>query len=242
MKEYILFLDESKPNSNFQNFTLGGVAIEKNNYEQIVKPFIKKLKIDIFENPDVILHEIEIRTKKGSFENISIDQQKNFFEKLNGLFLESDFIHVFAVSANIDEINKLYKLKDRNDIYYITLQLLMENFAHFLSSNNGVGTIFLESTDNVNNAKLQNLFYQLKATGTLFYKREMLQEHLSTINFCLKTDNVIGLQLADFIPNVIARLVLGKKQKNFSILEGITARLYDGQVQIPERFGCKVIK
>lgn len=29
MKEYYLFLDESKSNSNFRNFTLGGVAIEK---------------------------------------------------------------------------------------------------------------------------------------------------------------------------------------------------------------------
>lgn len=25
MKEYYLFLDESKPNTNFRNFTLGGV-------------------------------------------------------------------------------------------------------------------------------------------------------------------------------------------------------------------------
>ena len=29
MKEYFLFLDESKPNTNFKNFTLGGIAIEK---------------------------------------------------------------------------------------------------------------------------------------------------------------------------------------------------------------------
>lgn len=29
MKEYYLFLDESKPNTNFRNFTLGGVVIEK---------------------------------------------------------------------------------------------------------------------------------------------------------------------------------------------------------------------
>ena len=35
MKEYFLFLDESKPNTNFQNFTLGGIAIEKETYELI---------------------------------------------------------------------------------------------------------------------------------------------------------------------------------------------------------------
>ena len=40
MKEYYLFLDESKPNTNFQNFTLGGIAIEKDLYEKKFKPFV----------------------------------------------------------------------------------------------------------------------------------------------------------------------------------------------------------
>ncbi len=38
MKEFYLCLDEAKPNSNFQNCTLGGIAIEKSAYENIVKP------------------------------------------------------------------------------------------------------------------------------------------------------------------------------------------------------------
>ena len=42
MKEYFLFLDESKPNTNFQNFTLGGIAIEKETYELKLKPLVQK--------------------------------------------------------------------------------------------------------------------------------------------------------------------------------------------------------
>ena len=45
MKEYYLFLDESKPNTNFQNFTLGGIAIEKEVYENQLKPLVNALKI-----------------------------------------------------------------------------------------------------------------------------------------------------------------------------------------------------
>ncbi len=68
-----------------------------------------------------------------------------------------------AVSVNIDDLDKLYKEEDRNDIYYIALQLLMENFAQFLSANDGIGTIYLETTDAVNNKRLQNLFHLLKS-------------------------------------------------------------------------------
>ena len=44
MKEYFLFLDESKPNTNFKNFTLGGIAIEKDMYETQLKPLVNTLK------------------------------------------------------------------------------------------------------------------------------------------------------------------------------------------------------
>jgi len=149
---------------------------------------------------------------------------------------------VLAVTINIDDLDKLYKEKDRNDIYYITLQLLMENYAHFLSMNDGVGSIYLETTDWANNAKLQNLFHLLKATGTLFITKEMLQLRLSTINFSIKSDNNIGLQLADFVPNPLARAALGKKQKAYSIYDEIVENLYDGKIGLKERFGFKIIK
>lgn len=98
------------------------------------------------------------------------------------MFSDNDFFFVLAVSVNLDDLDNLYREDDRNDIYYIALQLLMENFAQFLSANDGIGTIYLETTDAVNNKRLQNLFHLLKATGTLFVKKEVLQERLSTIN------------------------------------------------------------
>lgn len=242
MAEYYLFLDESKPNTNFRNFTLGGIAIQKEIYENELKPAINKLKQDCFGNVDVILHEIDIRGKKGCYKGITEKQQERFFAELGDIFKDNKWFSVMAVSINIDDLDKLYQEKDRNDIYYIALQLLMENFTQFLSCNDGTGIIYLESTDIVNNTRLQNLFHVLKANGTLFMNKETLQKRLSTINFAIKADNIIGLQVADFIPNVIARKALGKKQKNFSILDGIEERLYDGNVGMKERFGNKMIK
>lgn len=242
MKEFYLFLDESKPNTNFQNFTLGGIVIEKMDYETKIKPMVNELKKECFGSDQVILHEIDIRQKQGDFVGISKQQQELFFERLKELFSENNLLSVFAVSVNIDDLDKLYKEEDRNDIYYIALQLLMENFVQFLSTHDGVGTVYLETTDATNNAKLQNLFHLLKATGTLFVKKEVLQTRLCTINFAIKSENIIGLQLADFIPNPLARQALGKRQKPYSILEGIETKLYDGKVGMSERFGFKIIK
>lgn len=242
MKEYCLFLDESKPNTNFQNFTLGGVAIEKEKYELEIKPDVNKIKQECFGSDQVILHEIDIRKKEGDFTGITRQQQHDFFDKLDCLFMGNDSMSVLAVSINLNDLDKLYKIDDRNDIYYIALQLLMENFAQFLSSHDGVGNIYLETTDVANNVKLQNLFHLLKANGTLFVKKEMLQARLYTINFAIKSENNIGLQLADFIPNPLARQALGKPQKPFSIFNGISKRFYDGEIGMSERFGFKIIK
>ncbi len=241
MKEYYLFLDESKPNTNFRNFTLGGVVIEKSVYENIIKPEIVKIKRECFGNDDVILHEIDIRKKQGEYISVTKEQQEKFFTKLENLFVSSE-IMVLAVSINIDELDVLYGENDRNDIYYIALQLLMENYTHFLIANDGTGELYLESTDAVNNSKLQNLFHMLKATGTLFVKKEVLQNRLGAISFPPKSDNIIGLQLADFIPNVLARKALGKNQKPFSIYNGIENKLYDGKIKKKDRFGFKIIR
>ena len=146
------------------------------------------------------------------------------------------------MSVNIEDLDRLYDCNDRNDIYYIALQLLMENFVHFLSVNEGIGTIYLETTDAVNNKRLQNLFHLLKATGTLFIKKEVLQTRLSTINFAIKSDNIIGLQLADFIPNSLARKALSKGQKPYSIYNEIESKLYDGKIGMKDRFGFKIIQ
>lgn len=242
MKEYILFLDESKPNTNFQNFTLGGIVVERCKYEEYLKPAINELKKECFGNEKIILHESEIRSKAGEFSSITREQQTVFFKKLSDILANAEEIKVLAVSINIYDLDKLYKADDRNDIYYIALQLLMENYVQFLSANDGIGMVYLETTDMANNTRLQNQFHLLKATGTLFVKKETLQARLSTINFAIKSENIVGLQMADFIPNPLARQALEKKQKPDSILPTIKSKLYDGNVGMSQRFGFKIVR
>lgn len=241
MNEYYLFLDESKPNTNFKNFTLGGYTINKQEYESKLKPKLIAIKKECFNSERIILHEIDIRKGKGEFIGRTKEQYELFFQKLGELFEEIE-LHILAVSINNDDFEKLYGYQETNQIYYISLQLIMENYNHFLISKNSQGSIYLESSDLRNNTILQNLFHQLKATGTLFYTKESLQKHLTTINFIPKSDNNLGVQFADFIPNPLAREALHFNQKEYSLLSAIKKNLYDGNVSMPLRFGFKLVR
>ena len=168
------------------------------------------------------------------------EEYKLFFQKIKELFKKVE-LHVLAVSINIDDFEQLYGNEETNQIYYISLQLLMENYNHFLISNNACGSVYLESTDSGSNTTLQNLFHQLKATGTLFYSKESLQKHLTTINFIPKSDNNLGVQFADFIPNPLAREALHIQQKEYTLLPIIKKCLYDGKLSMESRFGFKIV-
>lgn len=240
MEQYYLFLDESKPNSNFENFTLAGVVIKNDTYESIIKPELINIKSTCFGNDAIILHETDIRGKSGEFVGITYETQCLFFDKMKEL-LSRKIFDVLAVTVNINDLNSLFSSDSRNDIYYIALQLLLENYAHYLENKNAIGNIYLETTDPSNDSKLQNLYYTLLSTGTLFLRKETLQARLKTINFAIKSDNILGLQLADFIPNPIARNALKKSQKPNSLFNEINCILYDGGINKPSRFGCKEI-
>lgn len=79
----------------------------------------------------------------------------------------------------------------------------------------------------------------------MFYPAKAINKRIKGIVFKNKTENVIGLQVADFIPNAIGRHILGKtyndnKQRNifYPILE---EKLYDGNINNIDRFGIKKI-
>lgn len=160
MRDYYLFLDESKPNNQVEHFCLGGCIIEKNNYINNVIPFVQSIKNEVFNNSDVVLHETEIR-------------------KANGL----------------------YRC--------------------------------------MRNVQTRTLFWT--RMKELFLHRNALQKHVTTISFPLKQDNNIGLQIADFIPNVLKKYAHNLRQRTPSIKESIVKSLYDGGVNNERRFGLKII-
>lgn len=206
MREYFLFLDESKntPPSTF--FALGGLAIEKTEYQEKVCPFIRIMKKTVFDDEDIILHETELRTaKKGNYKIMRrVEKRTLFWQEMARLFDEND-ITVFTAVINPTEFKQTYNSRYLHDEYFVCLEIIMENFAHFLEKENAVGTIYLESQNPKSDNRLSNHFYQLIKRGTRHLNNHALREKITGINFYQKADMNIGLQIADFIPNTLKK-------------------------------------
>lgn len=94
----------------------------------------------------------------------------------------------------------MYKECVINNEYNVAFQMVIENFVYFLIEKDGRGSLFLESQDHDENKKIRLCYYNLLSNGTLLLNNNILLDRLLSISFHLKTENNIGVQLADFIP------------------------------------------
>jgi len=242
VNEYYLFLDESKPNGhNVHHLCLAGVISKKDIYQYRIIPAVRALKQKVFGNDNIILHESEIRSAQKQYKNMRKKQNRiDFWDGMNHIFQDYELTSIGA-SININDFKSYYSNSDLNDEYYIVLQIVLENFAHFLRENNAKGQVYIESTNAEFDLKLRNTYHKIVANGTLFYNQNAFQDRLLNINFLIKADNNIGLQLADFVPGTLNRSCNGLAPKNPTIYPLIDASLYDGGKGLKDRFGFKVL-
>lgn len=241
-KKYYLFLDESRPNGhNIHHLCLAGVILEKNDYESKVIPAVKQLKSDIFGNTDIILHESEIRAAKNDYKLMRRKEKRaQFWSGMSNVFQMTDMKSIGS-AIHIEDYKKIYHNLNLNDEYYIVLQIVLENFVHFLRSNNARGQVYIEGTNPTDDLRLRNTYHKIIANGTLYYHENAFQDRLLNINFLIKADNNIGLQLADFVPGALNRKSNNLKMKKPSILPLIEKNMYDGGYALENRFGYKVM-
>lgn len=209
MKEYYLFLDESKNTPPSVLFSLGGCAIEKEIYEKKICPFIKNMKKEIFEDEDIILHETEIRSANKSIYKPmrKTDIREKFWKYMGEVFNPKD-ITVFVAVINPDEYKNKYNSQFLNNEYLVCLEVILENFAHFLEKNVATGVVFIESQNSKADNRLHNYYQQLVKRGTRCMNNHSIRTQISTFNFYQKSDLNIGLQIADFVPNTVANLTV----------------------------------
>ena len=159
------------------------------------------------------------------------------FDRIKNLVQSLD-ISVFVASIDTENYKNMY-YGQTNDIYDIALQTILENFVHFLLVNKGVGSFFIESRNQAENKFLQICYYRLLTGGTLFINSDTIMKNLSILSFPLKSDNNLGVQLADFIPVSFVRKLIGSKDYCglYKLFESKLYRGYGGNME--ERFGFK---
>ncbi|MCM1047152.1 MAG: DUF3800 domain-containing protein [Clostridiales bacterium] len=178
-----------------------------------------------------------VKNIKG-FEFLSDSNIRNsLFDKIKNL-IQCLSISVFVASIDTERYKNMYYEKT-NDIYDIALQTILENFVHFLIEHNGIGSFFIESRNQTENKYLQICYYRLLTGGTLFINSETIMKKLSILSFPLKSDNNLGVQLADFIPVSFVRNLIGSKDYCglYKLFESKLYRGYSGNMK--DRFGFK---
>lgn len=256
MNRYTLYLDESEtPNDDGDRFfVIGGVIIKNNYHDTKIVSKLNQLKKDIWVNDDncesYILHEMEINNVfKGDLKNakkynlIFEDNNDKYKQVYQGIcnILNDRNIYTIAACINHAELEKHYKKEEMNDRFAVLMQIIIENYCHFLIKHNGIGDICYEAMKPSQNEKIERRFCHLKSIGTMYYSSSEVISLIKNINFVDKTANCAGLQLADFIPNALGRTQSKKEPKYNRLPKVIKKRLYHGCINRKDRYGFKII-
>lgn len=257
MAEYTLYVDESTIGSISNSFfCMGGVIINKKDYDNI-EDSVNELKLKIWDNisgcENFILHEKDISFASNPLNSSHLEE----IEECNRIFVNNDKVvqlynglskifknsslATIGVCLNRNKLNSNYGSKNMNHNLSIAIQILIENYCNFLYSKNSTGDICYEFMQPGQNMQIQQRIYELKALGSLYYSPNAIQSAVREIDFQLKTSNVCGLQLADFVPNTLGRSTSNKKPKHRDFAKNVRSKLYKGNTDEPYKYGYKIL-
>ena len=259
MEEYTLYLDESYTydnNGDNPTFAVGGFIVKKSNIQRINKE-IDALKQDIWNDvpmpTDIILHELDMKEAlnkrvpkeklKPYYDRFRTDKHLSsiVYKQISKIIKTEDIKTVGCVVIKNRYFNNFPK-KIGNEISLVCMQIIIENYVHFLFKNDSVGNIIYESRDAMDTTMLRR-YYQIASIGTMYIKPDAIQQKISQFCFVHKNENCQCLQLADFIPNIIARKMSHKTiySNTRDLLSNILSKSYDGTNNNKDRYGIKTV-
>lgn len=228
MKEYILFLDESKVTAQNPYFCLGGFITCRDYYENVIVKGVEDLKVNNNIRHETSLHYTDIKNSKGDFKCLKV---KNGYKLRTSLMNDIvNFINrldIVTIGSYYDKksIDKLISQHVKIDTYSILLHEIINQYMIYLLENDGHGSIYIESRTFNEDSILQKEFYRYKEYGSVLFNVETIQNHLKTITFCMKKDVCNGLEIADFVPVSFVRHINNDKD-NYNLSSAVLSKLY----------------
>ena len=231
--DYTVFADESgdhgldKIDGEFPMFALSFCMIEKAEYVGKVVPAFQQFKFDFWGHDGVVLHEHEIRKRKGPFTLLltNPDLRASFYDRLNGLMADTPMSIVASV---IDKVKLKAKYLRPSNPYEIALLFCMERLLEQLLARRQAGRmahILFESRGKQEDADLELEFRRICANqrNWAWKLTDFTQIRFEPV-FVKKAANSTGLQLSDLIARPIALHYLRPDQANRAY-ETITTKL-----------------
>ncbi|HET8899487.1 MAG TPA: DUF3800 domain-containing protein [Rhodanobacteraceae bacterium] len=213
--DFIIYVDESGDHSlesidpEYPVFVLSFCVFRKSSYTDVVTPAIRRLKFEVFGHDMVVLHESDIRRKKGAFAQLSREPRDAFMDRLTDIIDAADFQLVAVV---IDK----RRLKDRYVTpahpYHLAMEFGMERIYRLLCAegqDDALTCIVCEARGAKEDAELELQFRRIRDGANYF--RKPLPFDLIVAS---KQTNSEGLQLADLTARPIGLSVLRPEQQN----------------------------
>jgi len=210
---YTLYLDETGdwgyPNYDPMQpiLCLCGIIVEDKYYRRELSPSFKKLKKDEFGNEDTILHRYKVRGRLGDdFRKLKTTKRRNVCMCNVSQFFAGLDVRILLAALDREAHWRTYGNKKVDewlpkDVYAMLCIFIWERFTAFLwEHNKAKGRIVVESRGRKEDQKVQFWYSTIMQNGTQFYRYWQLQEVLPTaIEFRPKSDNILGLQVSDWI-------------------------------------------
>lgn len=221
MEKKILFIDETGDHDlinisrEYPIFGLLGIIFDYDYYTSNVQYEVDALKQKFLGTTNVILHTLEITRSKNSFAFCKDSIKRNsFYNAIDILLDKLDYTILFAVINKKDYVRAY---TSRFDIYILTLEFIVERFYHYLKdlSNKGInatGEIIAESRDNKLDKSINNAYDRILINGTGYISASKILEKIKSFEIHKKSENIVGLQVADLIATQLGRDHIGRRK------------------------------
>lgn len=209
---HTLYLDESGdwgyPNYDPEQpiLCLCGSIVDDEYYDRELSPLLKKLKRDEFGKEDVILHRYKVRGRRGEFVKLKTPKRRDTCMSNISQFVAGLDIKILVAALDRIEHYRTYGTKRVDewlpeDVYAMLFIFIVERFvASLWEQDKAEGRIIAESRGLKEDNIVQYWYSTILRHGTQFYNNWQFQEVLPTaIEFRPKSDNILGLQVSDWI-------------------------------------------
>lgn len=220
--KFVLYLDECGDQNlasfdpQFPIFTLCGIVVSEEQ-DRMMSERINALKSEIWNNTNIILHSRDIRKCQNGFELLfDLDVKKRFIQGINDILGDKGYVVVCCSILKEPYIRQYGKL---NDVYGLSLSYIMERVAFYLESL-GLSDIelctIIEKRGKKEDAALLNYYNQLLDRGTYWVDSHRMKNVFKKFDMRWKSENIVGLQIADLIAYPVTRHVLNPKGVNLA--------------------------
>ena len=213
----VLYLDESgdhnllKIDPQYPVFVLGGVIVDEDYVNAVVREALNDLKVRFFGSTDFVLHTADIVRAKGVFTPLADRELREAFSTdLSGVMASLNYT-VVACAIRKDRFVQHYS--SLNDPYLLSFHHLVDRFCAEVGARALGGRIVAERRRAVEDEALELEWQRLRLRGTDQSSAATIVRRLASPRLHDKRDRLPGLELADLVVSPIGRHVLGKPDR-----------------------------